>query len=155
MDDVSPGSYEIFVVDDHPLVRQEIRNIIEASSDLHILAELQDGLELLECLKRRVPHLIILDIAMPRLGGIEATRMIKASCPRTRVLILTLHNRREYLAQAVQAGAEGYLLKEELDKELLSAIAAIRKGYRYRSPLMRDHGVTAPPAPGFRANSPT
>ena len=101
-----------------------------------MVGELQDGLELLDCLKHRLPHLVILDISMPHLGGIEATRLIKASHPEIKVLILTLHNRREYVDQARLAGAEGYLLKDEVDKELLSAIETLRQGGTYLSPLL-------------------
>lgn len=103
---------------------------------MRVVGELQDGLELLECLKHWTPQLIILDISMPYLGGLEATRMIKASHPEIKVLILTLHNRPEYADQARLAGAEGYLLKDEVDKELLSAIKTLRQGCTYLSPLM-------------------
>ena len=72
------------------------------------------------------------------MGGIEATRLVKASYPEIKVLILTLHNRREYVDQAKGAGAEGYLLKEEVDKELLSAIATLRRGATYLSPLLSN-----------------
>jgi two-component system response regulator NreC len=117
MIEVTPFPYEILLVDDHPLVRQGIRKI-------------------LNCLKEKLPQLIILDISMPHLGGIEATRRIKSSHPEIKVLIVTLHNRREYVDQARSAGAEGYLLKDELDKELLSAIETLRQGGTYLSPLL-------------------
>ena len=105
-------------------------------SDWTVVGELQDGLELLDALKNRHPQMVILDISMPRLGGIEATRLIKASHPEIKVLILTLHNRREYVDQARLAGAEGYLLKDEVDKELLLAIETLRQGGTYLSPLL-------------------
>ncbi|MFA5111597.1 MAG: response regulator transcription factor [Desulfobaccales bacterium] len=136
MGTVTPVFYEILLVDDHPLVRRGIKRIIEESSDLKVVGELQDGLELLEFLEGNLPHMIILDVSMPHLGGIEATRMIKASYPEVKVLILTLHNRREYVDQARLAGADGYLLKEEVDKELLSAIKSLRQGKNYLSPLL-------------------
>jgi DNA-binding NarL/FixJ family response regulator len=93
-----------------------------------VTGELQDGLELMEALYKHKPQMVILDISMPHLGGIEATRLIKASHPDIKILILTLHNRREYVDQARLAGAEGYLLKDEVDKELLSAIEMLRQG---------------------------
>jgi DNA-binding NarL/FixJ family response regulator len=133
---VTPFFYEILLVDDHPLVRRVIRRIIEESAELKVVGELHDGLELLEFLKESVPQLVILDVSMPHLGGIEATRLIKASYPEIKVLILTLHNRREYVDQARRAGAEGYLLKEEVDKELHSAITTLRRGGTYLSPLL-------------------
>jgi DNA-binding NarL/FixJ family response regulator len=136
MDAVTPFSYEILLVDDHPLVRLGVKHILEENSELKVVGELRNGLELLEFLKFSLPRLIILDVSMPHMGGLEATRMIKASHPEIKILILTLHNRPEYLDQARLAGADGYLLKEEVDKELLSAISSIRQGRTYLSPLM-------------------
>jgi len=124
------------LVDDHPLVRQGIKTIIAEKSELAVVGELQDGLELLDCLKNRLPQMVILDISLPHLGGIEATRLIKSSHPEIKVLILTLHDRREYVDQARLAGAEGYLLKDEVIKELLPAIEALRQGGTYLSPLL-------------------
>jgi len=136
MGEVTPLPYEIVLVDDHPLVRQGIKTIIAEKSELAVVGELQDGLELLECLKNRLPQMVILDISLPHLGGIEATRLIKSSHPEIKVLILTLHDRREYVDQARLAGAEGYLLKDEVIKELLPAIEALRQGGTYLSPLL-------------------
>jgi two-component system response regulator NreC len=136
MGDIPAFPYEILLVDDHPLVRQGVRRIIEEKSEMKVVGELGDGLELLDCLEEKSPHLVILDISMPRLGGIETTRLIKSSHPEIKVLILTLHSRREYVDQARLAGAEGYLLKDELEKELLSAIEALRQGATYLSPLL-------------------
>jgi DNA-binding NarL/FixJ family response regulator len=153
MSEVTPFPYEILLVDDHPLVRQGIRKILAQKSELTVIGELPDGLELLDCLHKRLPHLIILDISMPHLGGIEATRRIKSSHPEIKVLILTIHNRREYVDQARLAGAEGYLLKDELDKELLPAIETLRQGGTYLSPLLAEKRSTRPFYPG-RATGP-
>jgi two-component system, NarL family, response regulator NreC len=144
MDSVTSFFYEILLVDDHALVRKGIRNIIAEGSDLRVVEELGDGLELMEALKKNQPQLVILDVSMPHLSGIEATRLIKESYPHIKVLILTLHNRREYVTQARLAGAEGYLLKDEVDKELLSAIETLRQGSTYLSPLLEQCGVTTP-----------
>ena len=136
MGEVTSLTYEILLVEDHPLVRQGIKTIIAEKSELAVVGEFQDGLELLNYLHNRLPHLVILDISLPRLGGIEATRLIKLNHPEIKVLILTLHSRREYVDQARLAGAEGYLLKDEAEKELLSAIETIRQGGIYLSPLL-------------------
>ena len=128
--------YEIVVVDDHPQIRVELRKLIAEKAGLSVVGELRNGKELLESLKTRIPQVVILDISMPRLGGIEATRQLKSSHPEIKVLILTLHNRREYVQQARQAGAEGYLLKDEVDQELLGAIETLRQGKTYLSPLL-------------------
>lgn len=147
---IPPFSYEIMLVDDHALVREGVRRIIEEQADLKVIEELQDGKELLEALEQRQPHMIILDISMPCLGGIDATRKVKESYPDIKVLILSLHNRREYVEQARLAGAEGYLLKDEVDKELLPAIASLRQGERYISPLLAQYEAVSffPPGGG-------
>jgi len=130
--------YGILLVEDHPLVRQVIKAIMAEQSDLTVVGEAQDGWELLACLNYLTPQLVILDISLPHLGGIDATRLIKSSHPEIKVLILTLHNRREYVDQARSAGAEGYLLKDEVKNELLPAIEALRQGGSYLSPLLGD-----------------
>ena len=144
MGEVIPLPYEIVVVDDHPLIRVEIRKIIDEKAGLSVVGEWQDGMELLDSLKIRIPQLVILDISMPRLGGIEATRRLKSRHPEIKVLILTLHNRWEYVDQARRAGAEGYLLKDEVDQELLAAIDTLRQGKTYLSPLL---GLKPPARP--------
>jgi DNA-binding NarL/FixJ family response regulator len=146
---VTPFFYEILLVDDHTLVRQGVRRIIEENPDLRVAGELGDGLELMDTVKKQKPHMVILDISMPHLGGIEATRLIKASYPDIKVLILTLHNRREYVNQARLVGAEGYLLKDEMDKELLSAIETVRQGGTYLSPILRQPGLANQFPSGF------
>ena len=132
--------YQIVLADDHALLRQGLRRIIEESSGLEVIGEARDGLELLNLLNlsKLNPHMIILDISMPNLNGIEATRKIKVIYPDMKILILTIHNDREYLQQAISAGAEGYLLKEDMHMELFSAIEKIRQGKVYVSPLLQD-----------------
>jgi DNA-binding NarL/FixJ family response regulator len=127
--------YHILLADDHVLLRQGLKNIIEKMADLKIVGEVGDGLELLQLLKKLTPHLIILDISMPHLRGLEAIREIKAIHPAVKVLMLTMHKDREYLHEAISAGAQGYLLKEDADTELFSAIQAIRQGKLYLSPF--------------------
>jgi DNA-binding NarL/FixJ family response regulator len=141
---VTPFFYEILLVDDHALLRQGIRRILAENFDVRVVGELGDGLELLEALKKMQPHMVILDISMPQLGGLAATRIIKESHPDIKVLILTLHNRREYVDRARLAGADGYLLKDEMDTELLPAIAILRQGSTYLSPLLLHCDSTRP-----------
>ncbi|MDH4268099.1 MAG: response regulator transcription factor, partial [Deltaproteobacteria bacterium] len=129
------NTYHILLADDHVLLRQGLKNIIEKMADLKIVGEVGDGLELLQLLKKLTPHLIILDISMPHLRGLEAIREIKAIHPAVKVLMLTMHKDREYLHEAISAGAQGYLLKEDADTELFSAIQAIRQGKLYLSPF--------------------
>ena len=128
--------YPIVLADDHALFRQGLRKIIEGVADLEVAGEAGDGLELLSLLQTTVPHLVILDISMPRLRGIEAVREVKKRFPEVKALVLTMH--RQYLHQALSAGAEGYLLKEDADRELFSAIDKIRQGRIYISPRLRE-----------------
>jgi DNA-binding NarL/FixJ family response regulator len=128
------GSYLIVLADDHPQVRRCIKKLIEESPELKVAGEVSDGLELLEFLGKNDPHMVLLDISMPNLGGIEATRKIKANYPGIKVLILTMHNSEEYLRCALSAGADGYLLKEEADTAIFAAISALRDGKTYISP---------------------
>ncbi len=130
------GPYSILLADDHVMFRRAVRRIIESIADAEVVGEASDGFELLELLKEISPQLVIMDISMPNLRGFEATREIKIINPVVKVLILTMHKDREYLYHAFSAGAEGYLLKEDADSELVSAIDTLRRGGTYISPLL-------------------
>jgi len=132
------AAYRIVLADDHPLFRQGIKKIIEGKDGLKVVGEVSDGLELLERLKKAPPDLVIMDIAMPNLRGIEATRETKVIRPEVKVLILTMYNNPEYMHHSLLAGADGYLLKEDSDRELFSAIKKIRKGEIYVSQSLSD-----------------
>ena len=136
-------SYHIVLADDHDMMRQGLRRMLEGKSDLEVIGEAADGLELLNLLDsyQLTPHLVILDITMPNLGGIEATRRIKMTYPEVKVLILTIHKDQEYLHEAFSAGAEGYLLKEDVQTELFPAIETIRRGGVYVSPLLSENST--------------
>jgi len=132
------ASYSIVLADDHALVRQGLRRILEGTDDLEVVGEANDGLELLQLLTRVTPQMVILDIFMPNLRGIEAIHEIKKIRPEVKVLILTMHKDKEYLYLALSAGAKGYLLKEDADQELFSAIEKVRQGKTYISPHFSD-----------------
>ena len=130
-------AYQIVLADDHVMLRQGLKRLIETRPDMKVIGEAADGVELLSFLSALNAHLVILDISMPNLGGIEAVREIKKKFPLVKVLVLTMH--REYLHQALAAGADGYLLKEETDRELFFAIENIRQGKTHISlHLMRE-----------------
>jgi len=129
-------TYRIVLADDHFLIRQGLRRILEGKGDLEVVGEAADGLELLFLLDNLKPHLVILDISMPNLQGIDTARQIKMKYPGMKILILTMHAEREYLYQAISAGVEGYLLKEDAQKELLLAIEKIRRGKGFLSPIL-------------------
>jgi len=128
--------YRILLADDHVMFRQGMKRILEGVADLEVVGEVGDGLKLLERLKKSPPDMVILDISMPNLRGIEATKEIKTAYSEVKVLILTMHKDKEYLYHAISAGADGYLLKEDADTELFSAIETIRRGGNYISPLL-------------------
>jgi DNA-binding NarL/FixJ family response regulator len=128
--------FKILLADDHVMFRRGVRSLIQGMDDVEVVGEASDGLELLRLLKDIHPHLVIMDISMPNLRGLEATREIKLLYPGIKVLILTMHKDREYLYHALTAGAEGYLLKEDADGELMSAIETLRKGGTFISPLL-------------------
>jgi DNA-binding NarL/FixJ family response regulator len=124
-------SYRVMVADDHVLFRQGMKKLIETMPGIEVIGEASDGLELLNLLGKLSPDMVLVDISMPNLRGIEAAREIKALYPHTKVLILTMHKSKQYLYHAISAGAHGYLLKEDSDIELLAAIETIRGGGIY------------------------
>jgi DNA-binding NarL/FixJ family response regulator len=130
--------YRIVLAEDHALVREGIKKIVEDVADLQVVGEAGDGLQLLELLKTLSADLVILDISMPKMPGIEVAKEIKRSYPRVKVLILTMHRMKEYLNDAIAAGVDGYLLKEDVAKELGSAISKIRQGMTYISTLLSN-----------------
>ena len=127
---------KLILADDHLMFRQGIKKILEEIDDIAVIGEARDGLELLSLVKKMLPDMVILDISMPNIRGIEATREIKMIDASIKVLILTMHKSREYLFHAISAGADGYLLKEDADSELFSAIEKIRRGRAYISPIL-------------------
>jgi len=128
--------YHIVLADNHLMFRQGIKRIIQEVANMEVVGEAGDGLELLDLLKETPAHMVILDISMPKLRGLEAIWEIKITNPGIKVLVLTMHRDREYLFRAFSAGANGYLLKEDTDVELLKAIAKLRKGETHVSPLL-------------------
>jgi DNA-binding NarL/FixJ family response regulator len=139
--DLMAKAYRVILADDHILVRRGLKRILEEKANLEIAAEVGDGLELLSILNKMQPDLILLDVSMPNLRGIEAIPEIRHIRPDVKVLILTMHKEEEYLYQAISAGADGYLLKDDAEKELFSAIDSIRKGKIYISPGLTDQSM--------------
>ena len=133
--------YRVILADDHVLVRRGLKLILEEHSNLEIAAEVGDGLELLNVLQKINPDLVILDVSMPNLRGIEAIPEIRRVRPNAKVLMLTMHKEEDYLYQAISAGANGYLLKEDAERELFSAIENIKNGKIYISPGLADQSM--------------
>ena len=133
----------IVIADDHGIVRSGIRLLLERQPDLEVVAEAADGIEARDVVVSERPDLAILDVKMPGLTGLQATREIKAQAPDTAVLILSMHDDERYLFEALKAGASGYVLKSQADEELLEAIRAIERGDPFLTPsaqqsLIRD-----------------
>jgi len=126
--------YRMVLADDHVLIRQALGGLIKGVADLEVIGEAGDGIELLSLLNTLIPHMVILDISMPHLRGVEAVHGIKKKYPDVKILVLTMH--KEYLHQALSAGVDGYLLKEDADRDLFSAIENIRQGRVYISPRL-------------------
>ena len=112
------SSYSVLLAEDHSLVRAGLKEILSKNHDLEIAGEVGDGLELLEFLKSSMPDMVMLDISMPNLDGLEALKEIKTLYPQLKVLILTVHKSRDHLLQACSAGADGYLLKGNASSDL-------------------------------------
>lgn len=132
------AKHRIVLADDHIMLRQGLKRILAERSDLDVVGEAGDGLELLSTVKKTTPDVVVLDISMPGLRGIEAIPEIKKSCSETRILVLTMHKEEDYLIQALSAGASGYLLKEDADKELYAAIEKVLQGKIFVSPFFAE-----------------
>lgn len=129
-------TYRILLADDHRMFRSGLCKILSERSDFEIVGEAGDGIELLRQLGKLTPDLVILDISMPKMRGIEATSEIKASNGDVKVLILTMHKDIDYLQSAINAGADGYLLKADADDALFTAIETIRAEKSFISPSL-------------------
>jgi DNA-binding NarL/FixJ family response regulator len=121
----------IVLADDHFFFRRDLKKMLERRKDLRVVGEAADGLELVELMKKESPHLVILDISMPNLNGLEAARHIASNYPGVKVLFLTMHKNFQYMQEAISAGARGYVLKENIDAELYPAIDTIRNGGKF------------------------
>ncbi len=126
-------SIAVFLSDDHTVVRDGLKLLLDNQSDIAVVGEAGNGREAVRGVGRLKPDIVIMDIAMPELNGIEATRRITESCPDTQVVILSMLSSSEHIFRALQAGARGYLLKESAGAEVVEAIRAVRAGRRYLS----------------------
>ncbi len=128
----------ILLADDHSVVRRGFGMILAAQSDLEVIGEAANGREAVEQAERLQPDLVVMDVSMPELNGIEATRRVLEVAPRTRVLALSMHRDAVYVREILRAGAVGYLLKEAGDDDLLAAVRAVAQGQGYLSPAVSD-----------------
>jgi DNA-binding NarL/FixJ family response regulator len=124
----------VLVADDHTMVRQGLISILRGHDEFEVVGEATDGNEAVELANRFRPDVVVLDLGMPRLNGLEAARRIRKALPRTRVLVLTMHDDEEYVLRTVRAGASGYLVKDGAAAELVAAIRAVSAGRGYFGP---------------------
>ncbi len=118
----------LLIADDHGIVRGGLKLLLERQPDMEVVAEASDGIEAVRLALRERPDLCVLDVAMPRMTGLQATHEIRAQIPDMAVLLLSMHDDERYLFEALQAGAAGYVLKREADHELLDAVHAVMRG---------------------------
>jgi two-component system response regulator NreC len=126
----------VVLADDHAILRAGLQSLLNAQPDIEVVGEASDGLVTLQVVQELQPDVVLLDISMPGLNGLDATREIKRLCPATQVLILTMHDDDAYLRQALRAGASGFVLKRADDRDLLAAIRAVCCGEIYIHPSM-------------------
>ena len=131
-------SIRILLADDHSVVRHGFRRILDAQEDMEVVGEVSNGREAVEQAAALQPDLIIMDVTMPELNGIEATRRIADIVPRARVLALSMHRDPVYVREILRAGARGYLLKDSSEVDLVSAIRAVAQGEGYLSPAVSE-----------------
>ncbi|HYM11641.1 MAG TPA: response regulator transcription factor [Bryobacterales bacterium] len=132
----------VLLADDHAVVRQGFRLILAAQPDMEIVGEAGNGREAVDLAERLHPDIVVMDVAMPELNGIEATRRLARLEPRTRVLALSMHKDSVYVREILRAGAHGYLLKDAIDRDLLAAVRAVAGGDGYLSPAVSDAVLT-------------
>src|ERR1051326_3923492 len=137
----------VVLADDHTVVRQGLRALLISEEDIDIVGEAENGRQAVQIVKKMIPDVAVMDIAMPQLNGLEATRQITHSVPSTKVLVLSSYSDDEYVQQLTEAGAAGYLVKQTAANELLKAIREAHKGNAYFSPSiakrLRDQGREA------------
>jgi DNA-binding NarL/FixJ family response regulator len=128
----------VFLADDHRVLRDGLRILLEAQDDIEVVGEAENGTKAIEGIRSTKPNVVVMDITMPELNGIDAAQVIHESSPEIGIVILSIHSDSEHIFRALQAGAQGYLLKESAGSEVVSAVRAVHLGRRYLSPSIRD-----------------
>jgi DNA-binding NarL/FixJ family response regulator len=131
-------SIRVFVADDHAIVREGLITLLAAQADIEVVGSASNGREALTQVQALLPRVLILDISMPELDGIETTRQVLAKVPNALIVILSMHSGAQHVFHALEAGARGYLLKESAAKEIIDAVRAVDGGRRYLSPKVSE-----------------
>ena len=135
--------HTVVIAEDHALMRAGLRALLVTESDIEIVGEAENGKDAIQLVTRLTPHLLLLDLNMPGIGGLEAIGQIRTRAPETKILVVTMHKADEYLRQALRAGASGYMLKESSHEELLVAVRAVLGGRYYLSPDLSGQVVNS------------
>ena len=130
--------YRVVIAEDHTILREGLRSLIASSPDFQVVSEAEDGYAAIRCAEKHKPDILLLDLSMPRLNGLEAIKGIKKVSNKTKVVVLTVHKADEYILASLRAGADGYLLKNENFADLLTAFKSVLSGKQYLSPEISE-----------------
>ena len=146
---------KILIAEDHAILREGLRALLSATPELEIIGEAEDGQEAISLARQLKPHLVLMDLNMPNINGTEAMRAIRRHNPAIKVIALTVHKTEEYVRATLDAGASGYVLKDDTHHDLLTAIASVRKGKVYLSPGICDKVINGFLGPVTSTTSPS
>jgi DNA-binding NarL/FixJ family response regulator len=144
----------VLIADDHAILREGIRALLRLADDIEVVGEAADGRAAIDACVRLEPDVVLIDIAMPGLGGLEATVEIRRLCPRTRILVLTQYEDREYVTRFLRAGVSGYVLKKTAGADLASSIRAVHRGGLVLDPDVARDAIAEPGGTGTAAEDP-
>ena len=133
----------IVLADDHHIVRQGLRSLLDSESDFKVVGEASDGLEAIRLCEEKKPDILVVDMVMKGMNGIEVTRQVTKSCPNTAIVVLSMYDNETYVFEALQSGAKAYVVKETTASELVRAIREARNGHRYLSPPLSERAINA------------
>jgi DNA-binding NarL/FixJ family response regulator len=133
--------YNIFIVEDHQLFREGLKSMLKTRDDVEIVGEAEDGLEAVRQIRKAKPDLVLLDLSMPKMGGISVMKEVKRELPGTRILALTIHESDQYVLEAFDAGTDGYCIKDASRQELMIAVDSVLQGKPYISPGISDQVI--------------
>jgi NarL family two-component system response regulator LiaR len=142
------GKIRVVIADDHAVVRQGTRSLLEREDDIEVVGEARDGEEAVRLIQQLKPDVAIVDVSMPKLNGVEVTKLVKPTCPSTSILILSAYDNDEYVFALLEAGAAGYLLKDVDSREVVDAVRRVRAGESVLHPIVARKVVSRLVAPG-------
>lgn len=132
------GSIDVLLVDDHKIMRDGIKAILKHSDEFHVIGEAENGADALQMCKRQPPHIILMDIGLPGLNGIESSNEILRHCPQVKIIVLSMYDDEHSVVSAIRSGAKAFVLKKASDSDLLDALRTVAKGGSYLSPQVSD-----------------